>query len=393
MMHMAKKDYYEVLGVSKSASADEIKKSYRKVAMQYHPDRNPGDKSAEEKFKEAAEAYEVLSDQEKRAQYDRFGHAGMSGGGGFRGQGGGGMNMDDIFSQFGDIFGDDLFGSFFGGGGGGGRSTRGGRGRGTRGSNLRIKLKLNFEEIAKGASKTIKVKKYVSCQTWHGSGAKDKGSVQNCSTCQGSGQVRKVTNTFLGQMQTVTTCPSCNGEGSVVTSKCVSCKGEGRTYAEETVSLDIPAGVQEGMQLSLSGKGNAGERGGPPGDLIVLIEEEAGNQLQRDGHNVVYDLHITFPDAVFGANLEVPTIDGKAKIKIPAGTQSGKIFRLKGKGFPVLNSYERGDQLIHVNVWTPQEVSSEERVMLEKMQQSERFKPNPEKNEKSFFDRVKEMFG
>lgn len=389
---MAKRDFYEILGVAKSASADEIKKAYRKVAMQYHPDRNPGDKAAEEKFKEAAEAYEILSDQDKRAQYDRFGHAGVSGAGGGFGGGGGGMNMDDIFNQFGDIFGDDIFGSFFGGGGGG-RARGGGRGRGTRGSNLRIKLKMNYEEIAKGANKTIKVKKYVFCNTCNGSGAKDKGSVQNCGTCNGSGQVRKVTNTFLGQMQTVGTCPTCNGEGSVVTSKCTSCKGEGRVYADETVSLDIPAGVQEGMQLSMSGKGNAGERGGPSGDLIILIEEEQHAQLQRDGQNVVFDLHISFPEAVFGANLEVPTIDGKAKIKIPAGTQSGKIFRLKGKGFPVLNSYEKGDQLIHVNIWTPQNLSSEEKGMLEKMQHSENFQPNPEKNEKSFFDRVKEMFG
>jgi molecular chaperone DnaJ len=385
---MAKRDYYEILGVPKGAAADEIKKAYRKVAMEFHPDRNPGDKSAEEKFKEAAEAYEVLSDADKRAQYDRFGHAGVGGAG--RG-GGGGMNMDDIFSQFGDIFGDDIFGSFFGGGG---RARGGaGRGRGTRGSNLRIKLKMNYEEIAKGAGKTVKVKKYVGCNTCSGSGAKDKGSVQNCSTCNGSGQVRRVSNTFLGQMQTVATCPTCNGEGSTVTSKCGSCKGEGRVYAEETLNIDIPAGVQEGMQLSLAGKGNAGERGGPNGDLIVLIEEEAHPQLQREGNNVVFDLHISFPDAAFGANLEVPTIEGKAKIKIPAGTQSGKIFRLKAKGFPVINSYERGDQLIHVNVWTPQQISSEEKDMLEKMQKSKNFQPNPEKNEKSFFDKVREMFG
>jgi molecular chaperone DnaJ len=387
---MAKRDFYEILGVAKTSSADEIKKAYRKVAMQFHPDRNPGDKAAEDKFKEAAEAYEVLSDQDKRGQYDRFGHAGVSGNGGGFG-GGGNMNMDDIFSQFGDIFGEDIFGSFFGGGGGRGRS--GSRGRGTRGSNLRIKLKMTYEEIAKGANKTVKVKKYVHCTTCSGSGAKDKGAVQNCSSCGGSGQVRKVTNTFLGQMQTVTTCPNCNGEGTVITSKCTSCKGEGRVYAEETVSIDIPAGVQEGMQLSLSGKGNAGERGGQPGDLIVLIEEEQHAQLQRDGLNVVYDLHITFPDAVFGANLEVPTIDGKAKIKIPAGTQGGKIFRLKGKGFPAINSYEKGDQLIHVNIWTPQHLSNDEKTMMEKMQQSENFQPKPEKSEKSFFDKVKEMFG
>jgi molecular chaperone DnaJ len=384
---MSKRDYYEVLGVGKGASTDEVKKAYRKVAMQYHPDRNPGDKTAEEKFKEAAEAYEVLSDADKKAQYDRYGHAGVSGNG--RGYSGGGMNMEDIFSQFGDIFGDDIFGNFFGG-------QRGGRGgqraRGVRGSNLRVKLKLTYEEIAKGVTKNIKVKKYVVCNTCTGSGAKDKGSVQTCSTCGGSGQVRRVQNTFLGQMQTVTTCPACNGEGSTVTAKCATCKGEGRMYGEETVSIDIPAGVQEGMQLNISGRGNAGERGGMAGDLIILIEEEPHKDLQRDGLNVAFDLYISFTDAVFGTQVEVPTIDGRAKIKIPAGTQSGKIFRLKGKGFPAVNSYEKGDQLIQVNVWTPQHLSSEEKAMLEKMSNSSNFKPHPDKNEKGFFDKIREMF-
>src|SRR5579872_1052953 len=385
---MSKRDYYEVLGVPKGASAEDIKKSYRKVAMQFHPDRNPGDKAAEEKFKEAAEAYEVLSDADKRSQYDRYGHAGLSGNG--RGFGGANMNMDDIFSQFGDIFGDDLFGSFFGGGrrsGGGG-----GRARGVRGSNLRVKIKLNYEEIAKGVSKNIKVKKYVGCTTCSGSGAKDRNSVQTCSTCGGSGQVRRVSNTFLGQMQTVTTCPTCNGEGSIVTAKCTVCKGDGRVYGEETVSIEIPAGVQEGMQLSVGGRGNAGERGGPSGDLIILIEEEPHPELHRDGLNVAYELYISFMDAVFGLQAEVPTIDGKAKIKIPPGTQSGKIFRLKGKGFPGVNSYERGDQLIHVNVWTPQHVTPEEKTMLEKLSDSPNFQPKPDKNERSFFDKVREMF-
>ena len=376
-----KRDYYEVLGVSKTASQEEIKKAYRKVAMQFHPDRNPGDKAAEEKFKEAAEAYEVLNDADKKAQYDRFGHNAFGPGRSGGGYNGGGMNMDDIFSQFGDIFGDDAFGSFFGGGG----RRAGSHARGARGSNLRVKLKLNFEEIAKGANKTIKIKKYIKCSTCQGSGAKDKNSVQTCGTCSGSGQVKRVQNTFLGQMQTVTTCPTCNGEGTTVTSKCTSCRGEGRVYGEETVSIDIPAGVQEGMQLSIAGKGNAGERGGSNGDLIVLIEEEAHPQLHRDGLNVAFDLHISFPDAVFGTQVEVPTIDGRAKIKIPAGTQSGKIFRLKGKGFPHVNSYEKGDQLIHVNIWTPQHVSAEEKTMLEKMNRSNNFEPKPEKNDKSFF--------
>jgi len=382
---MSKRDYYEILIVTKGSTAEEIKKSYRKVAMQYHPDRNPGDKAAEEKFKEAAEAYEILSDADKRAQYDRYGHAGVHS----SARGGGSGNMEDIFSQFGDIFGEDVFGNFFGGNRGRGG---GGRSQGVKGSNLRIKLKLTYEEIAKGITKSVKVKKHVACTTCSGSGAKDKGSIQTCGSCGGSGQIRKVTNTFLGQMQTVTTCPTCNGEGTTISAKCAVCKGEGRVYGEETVSIDIPAGVQEGMQLSMSHKGNAGERGGPNGDLIILIEEEAHPDLHRDGLNVAFDLYITFPDAIFGTNVEVPTIDGRAKIKIPPGTQSGKIFRLKGKGFPAVNSYEKGDQLIHINVWTPQNLSADEKQVMEKMSSSPNFQPTPDKSEKNFFDKVREMF-
>lgn len=381
---MSKRDYYEVLGVSKSSSADEIKKAYRKVAMQYHPDRNPGDHEAEEKFKEAAEAYEVLSDETKRAKYDRYGHQafgpGMSGG-----FGGGGMNMEDIFSHFGDIFGGGGFGDFFGG-------AQSQRAAGRRGSNLRVRVRLNYQEIAAGVTKSIKVKKYVSCNTCDGSGAKDKNSIQDCKTCHGSGQVRKVTNTFLGQMQTVTQCPTCNGEGSTITANCSSCKGEGRVYGEETIDIKIPAGVQEGMQLSMSGKGNTGERGGMSGDLIILIEEEKHPDLHRDGMNVGYDLHISFPEAVFGTTIEVPTIDGRAKIKIPAGTQSGKLFRLKGKGFPDINRYGKGDQLVNVNIWTPQHISDDEKEALRKMEESENFKPNPTKSEKNFFDKLKDIF-
>ncbi|HRO42565.1 MAG TPA: molecular chaperone DnaJ [Flavipsychrobacter sp.] len=388
---MTKRDYYEVLGVSKSASADEIKKSYRKIALQFHPDRNPGDKEAEEKFKEAAEAYDVLSNPEKKAQYDRFGHAGMSGAGG-QGGFGGGMRMEDIFQNFGDVFGDDVFGSFFGGGG-----RQGGRRQGTRGANLRVKLKMDYSEIANGANKKIKVKKYVSCDTCSGSGAKDKNAVQTCGTCGGNGQVRRVTNTFLGQMQTVTTCPNCNGEGTQITSKCGNCKGEGRVYGDETLSLDIPAGVQEGMQLSMGGKGNAGERGGPPGDLLILIEEEKHPSLKRHDLDIVYQLHVSFPEAVLGTQVEVPTIDGKAKIKIPAGTQSGKIFRLKGKGFPAFQSYEKGDELVEVNIWSPQNLSNEEKEMLEKLKDSPNFVPGPNassmKEDKSFFDKIKDAFG
>ncbi len=377
-----KRDYYEILNVSKSSTQEEIKKSYRKVAMQFHPDRNPGDKEAEEKFKEAAEAYEILSDTEKRAQYDRFGHAAF----GPRGGHPGGMNMDDIFSQFGDIFGEDIFGNFFGG-------NRGRRaGRGNRGSDLRVKIKMSYAEIASGASRSIKVKKYVGCNSCNGSGAKDQSSVQNCGTCNGTGQVRRVQNTFLGQMQTVTTCPTCQGEGQTISAKCGTCKGDGRVFGEETVSLNIPAGVQEGMELRMEGKGNSGERGGYPGDLRILIEEEKHPELHRDGQNIIYDLYVSFPDAVLGTELQVPTIDGKAKIKVPAGTQSGKIFRLKGKGFPTVHGYDKGDELIHVNVWTPQQLNEEERQMFEKLRTSDSFNPHPDKGHKSFFQKVKEMF-
>ncbi|WP_222166257.1 molecular chaperone DnaJ [Edaphocola aurantiacus] len=385
---MSKRDYYEVLGVSKSAAADEIKKAYRKLALQYHPDRNPGDAAAEEKFKEAAEAYDVLSNEDKKARYDRFGHAGMSGAaGGGGGFGGGGMNMDDIFSHFGDIFGGGGggFGDMFGGGGG--------RAQSNRGSNLRVKLKLTYAEMAHGVNKKIKVKKYVGCTTCNNTGAKDSNSVQKCATCGGSGQVRRVTNTFMGQMQTVSPCPTCNGQGSTITHKCTSCKGEGRVYGEETISIDVPAGVQDGMQLSMSGRGNMGERGGPAGDLIILIEEERHAELSRDGNDVQYVLSLSFPDAVFGAQIEVPTIDGKAKIKIPPGTQSGKIFRLKGKGFPDINGYGRGDQLVLVKIWTPQHLTDEERAVIESLKDSPNIQPGEDaKKEKSFFEKIKDVF-
>ncbi len=384
---MSKRDYYDILGVSKSASADDIKKAYRKLAIKYHPDKNPDDKEAEEKFKEAAEAYEVLSNPEKRQRYDQFGHAGAQGGFG-GGYGGGGMNMEDIFSQFGDIFGGGSpFDSFFGGG-----SSRGGGRRVQRGSNLRIKVKLTLEEIAHGVEKKIKVNKQVVCNTCHGSGAKDKNSVQTCKTCGGSGSVRRVTNTILGQMQTTSTCPTCNGEGTTITSKCTSCHGDGIVRGEETISINIPAGVSEGMQLSMSGKGNAAPRGGVPGDLIILIEEIPHETLKREGNNVIYDLHVSFVDATLGTSIEIPTIDGKARIKLEPGTQGGKILRLKGKGIPEVNSYHKGDQLVQVNVWTPKTLNNEERELLEKLRASENFRPNPGKNEKSFFDRMKEYF-
>lgn len=381
---MAKRDYYDILGVSRNADQAEIKSAYRKLAIKYHPDKNPNDHEAEEKFKEAAEAYEVLSNPEKRQRYDQFGHAGPSAGG----FGGGGMNMEDIFSQFGDIFGSggSPFDSFFGGG-----SARGGR-RVSKGSNLRIKVKLNLQEIAKGAEKKIKVNKQVVCQSCDGSGAKDKSSFHTCRTCGGTGAVRRVTNTILGQMQTTSTCPTCNGEGVEITAKCSVCHGDGLVRGEETISINIPAGVSEGMQLSMGGKGNAAPRGGVPGDLIILIEEIPHETLKREGINVIYDLYINFVDATLGTSVEIPTIDGKAKIKIDPGTQGGKILRLKGKGVPEVNSYHKGDQLVYVNVWTPKTVSSDEKELLENLRNSPNFKPQPGKSEKTFFERIKEYF-
>jgi len=389
---MSKRDYYDILGVSKSSSPEEIKKAYRKLAIKYHPDKNPDDHTAEDKFKEAAEAYEILSNPEKKQRYDHYGHAGVggaSGGGG--GYGGGGMNMEDIFSQFGDIFGGgggSPFESFFGGQQRGGASGR----RVAKGSNLRIKVKLTLEEIAHGAEKKIKVNKQIVCKTCDGSGAKDKSSISTCKSCGGSGSVRRVTNTILGQMQTTSTCPTCNGSGSQITSKCTSCHGEGTVRGEETISINIPAGVSDGMQLSMSGKGNAAPNGGIPGDLIILIEETPHEFLKREGNNVVYDLHLSIVDAALGFSAEVPTIDGKAKIKIEPGTQSGKLLRLKGKGIPEVNSYHRGDQIIHVNIWTPKALNSEERAILEKLRDSANFKPQPGKNDKSFFEKMKEYF-
>jgi molecular chaperone DnaJ len=388
---MSKRDFYDILGVAKSSSAEEIKKAYRKLAIKYHPDKNPDDKSAEDKFKEAAEAYEILSNPEKKQRYDHYGHAGVGGASGGGGGGQGGMNMEDIFSQFGDIFGGgggSPFESFFGGGG---QQSRGGR-RVSKGSNLRIKVKLTLEEIANGAEKKIKVNKQVVCKTCDGSGAKDRSSISTCNTCGGSGSVRRVTNTILGQMQTTSTCPNCNGSGSQITSKCTSCHGEGTVRGEETISINIPAGVVDGMQLSMSGKGNAAPNGGVPGDLIILIEEIPHETLKREGNNIVYDLHISIVDAALGFSAEVPTIDGKAKLKIEPGTQSGKLLRLKGKGIPEVNSYQRGDEIIHVNIWTPKALSSDERVMLEKLRESPNFKPQPGKNDKSFFEKMKEYF-
>jgi molecular chaperone DnaJ len=383
---MAKRDYYEILGVAKDADEAAIRKAYRKVALQYHPDKNPDNKDAEDKFKEAAEAYEVLSNAQKRARYDRYGHAGVDGNaGGFSGRGG--MTMEDIFANFGNIFDDgrNPFESFFGG-----NSTTANRGQ--RGTNLRIKVSLTLEEISTGVTKRIKVKKLVTCATCSGSGAKDKNAVQTCTTCRGSGYVRQVRNTFLGQMQTTTTCPTCNGSGQIVTASCATCKGDGRVHGEEMIDIEIPAGVEEGMQLSMRGKGNVGLRGGAEGDLLISIEEKPHEELQRDGMNLVYDLYLNFADAALGTSSEVPTIEGKVKIKIPAGTQSGKILRLKGKGMPSVQSYGRGDQLIYVNVWTPKKVTEQEKALLEQLKNMPNFQPQPGKSEKSFFEKMKDYF-
>ena len=383
---MAKRDYYEVLGVSKSADAAELKKAYRKLAVQYHPDRNPDDKTAEDKFKEAAEAYEVLSDPDKKAKYDRYGHAGVDGQGGFSG---GGMTMDDIFSQFGDVFGDSGFGSFFGGGGGGAAS---GRQRGQKGTNLRIKVSLTLEEIAHGVHKKIKVKKEVACNTCNGSGAKDSSSVKVCNTCGGNGVVRQVRNTFLGQMQTTVTCPTCNGSGKIISSFCGGCKGSGTSHGEETIDIDIPAGVESGMQLSMRSRGNAGQKGGPAGDLIINIEEKEHEFLQRDGQNILFEQFLSFADASIGTQVEVPTLDGKVRIKIPPGTQSGKIFRLQDKGLPTVQGYGKGDQLIHVNVWTPKKLTQEERDLLEKMRTMPNFTPSPQKSDRTLYEKLRDYF-
>ncbi|MBI4945683.1 MAG: molecular chaperone DnaJ [Bacteroidetes bacterium] len=385
---MAKRDFYEILGVSKGASAEEIKKAYRKNALEFHPDRNPDNKAAEEKFKESAEAYEVLGDAEKRKRYDQYGHAGVgsAAGGGF---GGGGFDMNDIFDRFGDVFGGEHpFESFFGGGGGGRRSGR----RVNRGSNLRIKVKLTLEEIATGVEKKVKVNKYVSCEKCSGMGANKGSGFSNCSTCKGTGQVTRTQQTILGYMQTSSTCPACGGEGQVITDKCKSCNGDGIVRGEDVITINIPTGVAEGMQLSMSGKGNAGPRGGIPGELIIAIEEAEHPHFKREGNNIFYEQHLNFVDAAIGTSVDVPTLEGKAKVKIDAGTQPGKILRLKGKGIPDVNGYGRGDLLVSINVWTPQHLSHEEKKILEKLRESENFKPHPDKKDKGFFDRMKEYF-
>jgi len=385
---VSKRDFYEILGVNKNATADEIKKAYRKKAIEHHPDKNPGDKAAEEKFKEAAEAYEVLSDQQKRQRYDQFGHAGLNGaaGGGF---GGGGMSMDDIFSHFGDIFG----GHF--GFGGGGFSGFGGSGRGgtrvRRGSDLRVKVRLNLAEIAKGVEKKIKVKKFVACQHCNATGAAHGSESTTCSTCHGSGRVTRVQNTILGQMQTQSECPTCQGEGKIIRDKCAHCNGEGIVREDEVININIPAGVMEGMQLSMSGKGNAARRGGVNGDLLVLVEEEKHPELIRDENDLIYNLLITVPTATLGGSVEVPTVEGKVKVNIAPGTQPGKVLRLRGKGLPSVNRYGTGDLLINIGVYIPENLNKEEKTVMEKLANSPNVEPNASAS-KDFFSRFRNMF-
>ena len=387
---MEKRDYYEVLGVEKNASADEIKKAYRKKAIQYHPDRNPGDKEAEEKFKEAAEAYDVLSNPDKRARYDQFGHAGMSGaagnGGPFGGFGGG-MSMDDIFSMFGDIFGGHGgFGGFSGFGGGGGAQQRR-----YRGSDLRVKVKLTLKEISTGVEKKFKLKKYVPCPHCHGTGAEGNSGVETCPTCKGTGSVIRNQQTILGTMQTRTTCPTCGGEGHIIKDKCKECGGEGIVYGEEIVTVKIPKGVAEGMQLSMSGKGNAGKHNGVPGDLLILVEEEPDKELIRDENDLIYNLLLSFPTAALGGTVEIPTIDGKVKVKIEPGTQPGKVLRLRNKGLPSVNGYGTGDLLVNVSVYVPETLSKDEKKALEEMEKADNFQPNTSIKEK-IFRKFKNLF-
>jgi molecular chaperone DnaJ len=373
-----KEDYYKILGIDKGADAAEIKKAYRKMALKYHPDKNPDDKEAEAMFKKAAEAYEVLSNPDKKARYDQYGHAAFDGAGGF---GGGGMNMDDIFSQFGDIFGSAFGGggfSGFGGGFGGGAQRR------TKGSNLRIRVKLNLDEIANGVEKKLKVKRKVMAPGT---------TYKTCTTCNGTGQITRITNTILGRMQTASPCTTCGGSGQIIDSKSAGADAHGLIFKEETVSVKIPAGVVDGMQLKVTGKGNdAPGSNGIPGDLLVVIQEEAHPTLNREGDNLHYDLYVSLPDAILGASKDIDTVTGKVRIKIEPGVQSGKILRLRGKGISSINSYGKGDLLVHVNVWTPKTLSKKQRDFFEEMRSDEHFEPKPDHNDKSFFEKVKDMF-
>jgi molecular chaperone DnaJ len=392
-----KRDYYEVLGVNKNSTPDEIKSAYRKAALKWHPDKwvNGTDaekKTAEENFKEASEAYSVLSDENKKARYDRYGFAGMDGGSASGGGGFGGFGDFDLNDILNSVFGRgfDFGGGFSGFSGFGGGSSRGGTVK-QRGSNIRVKVKLNLQEIAHGVKKKIKVSKYVACTHCHGSGSED-GSTETCPTCHGRGQVVQTVNSFFGQMQTASVCPTCNGTGTVIKKKCTHCGGEGITKGDEVIDIDIPAGVGEGMQLTVRSKGNAGPHNGVNGDLLVLIEEEPHPDFERDESTLIYNLFITIPEAILGTQAEVPTVDGKVRVKIAPGTQSGKVLRLRGKGLPILNGYGNGDMLVNVNVWVPKKVSKEEEQLLQQLGQSQNFKPNPTPEEKSFFSKIKDYF-
>lgn len=394
---MEKRDYYEVLGVTKDATAEVIKKAYRKKAIEFHPDKNPDDKVAEENFKEAAEAYDVLSNPDKRARYDQFGHAGMSGaagnggpfGGGFGG--GAGMSMDDIFSMFGDIFGGRGGGGGFGGFGGFGGGGGGQQQRRFRGSDLRVKVKLSLKEISTGVEKKFKLKKYVACSHCHGTGAEGNGGSETCPTCHGNGSVIRNQQTILGTMQTRVTCTTCGGEGKIIKNKCKACAGEGIEYGEEVVSVNIPKGVAEGMQLSMGGKGNAGKHNGVPGDLLILVEEEQHPDLIRDENDLIYNLLLSFPTAALGGAIEIPTIDGKVKVKVDSGTQPGKVLRLRGKGLPSVNGYGTGDLLVNISIYVPETLTKEEKNTLEKMESSDNFQPNTSIKEK-IFKKFKSLF-
>ena len=388
---MAKRDYYEVLGVDKNASEEEIKKAYRKIAIKYHPDRNPGDKEAEEKFKEAAEAYDVLHDAQKRQQYDQFGFNGPAGAGGFGGFNGGEFSMDDIFSMFGDVFGGrGGFGGFGGFGGGGYRQPAQ-----HRGSDLRLKVKLSLQEVASGVTKKFKVKKDITCPHCHGTGAENGSASETCPTCHGSGVEIRTQQSIFGMMQTQTVCHTCGGEGKVIKNKCHECAGTGVVKGEEVVEISIPAGVAEGMIVTVSGKGNAGRHNGIAGDVQVIIAEEPNKELIRDGNDLVYNLLLPFPTAALGGAVEVPTVDGKVRIKIDPGTQPGKVMRLRGKGLPILDSYGRthgsGDELVQISIYVPEALNKEEKNMMEKLQNSSNFVPNQSLKE-SIFKKFRKFF-
>lgn len=388
---MAKRDYYEVLGVDKSASAEEIKKAYRKMAIKYHPDKNPGDKEAEEKFKEAAEAYSVLSDADKKARYDQFGHAGVEGSG--PDFSGGFGNLNDILNDlFGGAFGGG-FGGFsgFGGGFGGQRGQR--QQRVYRGRDIRVRVKLTLEEIAKGVEKEISIEKNVPCSECGGKGAMNSSDIKTCPACQGSGQVQRVVNSFLGQTVTYSTCQQCGGEGKIISNPCRSCNGTGLVRKRETIKVKIPAGVEAGMQLTLQGEGHAAKNNGINGDLLVVIEEHEHANLKREGNNLYYTKVISVVDAMLGAEVSIPCLDGDYKIKVDAGTQSGEVVRLRGRGLPSVNGYGgTGDLYVKIAVWIPKRLSKEEKEIIESLRNKESFKPNPSKEDKSFFDKIKDLF-